>query len=86
MADQQGNQEIVRGLTRIHESLQQSNKLMVRLITSVDSLTAATRESYEGPMKLLAELDERAGDPPAVGVADDEDIDELSPEDRWRLG
>lgn len=87
MTDRQTNQALITTLTRISEGIGQTNKLLVRLVTSVDSLTAATKASYEEPMRLLADLDGRATPlENTLEVADDDDDDEISPEDAWRLG
>lgn len=78
--------EVVRAITRLSEEQRKTNILLGQLVKGLTELTTTTREGYEGPMRLLTEMEEGIQAEMSPSMLDGDDIDEIGEEDSWRLG
>ena len=75
-----------RAVLLLVKEMQAANKNFEKLIQSVDALTATTREGYEGPIRMLTEMEEGMQSDAPASSRDEDDVDELDEDELWRLG
>lgn len=80
------NVDVVRALTRIAESIQSLAKEVAKINVGVQTLNETTRESFEGPIRLLTEIEEGMLPDEHESGRDVDDMDVLDESETWRLG